>query len=174
MMKEWRGSAYCFGDNVNTDYIISSRRKRDTLDAHELKKYIMEDIRPGFYHELDGESILVAGRNFGCGSAMEIAVLVIKASGINVVVAKSFSRSFYRNAINNGVLPIEVDTDLISEGDLLSVQMSEDVKITNLSSGWETVVPGLKGLVREVLLAGGLVAYTRRLDGESVGSRTCL
>ncbi len=169
-MKEWRGKAYCFGDNINTDYIIASSRKRDTLDPNELKKYIMEDIRPRFYHELDGESILVAGKNFGCGSAMEIAVLVLKASDINVVVAKSFARSFYRNAINNGVLPIEINTDSIREGDVLSVQMSEDIKVTNLNSGLEMVVPGIKGLAREVLLAGGLVEYTRRLDVNSVTS----
>lgn len=163
-MKKWRGKAFCFGDNINTDYIISSRRKRDTLDANELKKYIMEDIRPGFYNELNEDSILVAGRNFGCGSAMEIAVLVLKATGINVVLAKSFSRSYYRNAINNGVLPIEVDTELIKEGDILSVQMCDEIKVTNLSLGLEMAVPGLKGIVRDILLAGGLIPYFRKLE----------
>ena len=97
-MIQFEGAAFCFGDDINTDYIIASRRKRDTLDVNILKQYIMEDIRPGFFHELSGSAILVAGENFGCGSAMEVAAQVVRGNNIPVILAKSFARSYYRNA----------------------------------------------------------------------------
>lgn len=84
----------------------------------------MEDIRPGFGLEVKKGDFLVAGRNLGCGSAMEIAPLVVVAAGIRAVIAKSYARSFYRNAINLGLLVLEADSDPIDEGDLLEVDRS--------------------------------------------------
>ena len=110
------------GDDVNTDYIISSARKRETIDAAVLKRYLLEAVNPAFAASVQPGDVLVAGRNFGCGSAMEVAATVILASGIRAVLAQSFARAFFRNAINNGLMPIEIDTSKIREGDRLEIR----------------------------------------------------
>ena len=106
--------------------------------------------------------MIVAGTNFGCGSAMEIAATVILAAGIKAVIAKSFSRTFYRNAINNGLLPIECDTSAIREGDPLRISFddgSATVRIVDRNETLATTAPA--PLMAAVLSAGGLVSYVR-------------
>lgn len=162
-MTQFEGTAFCFGDDINTDYIISSRRKRDTLDVEILKQYLMEDIRPGFSRELHGTSILVAGENFGCGSAMEVAAQVVRGSQIPVILAKSFARSYYRNAVNNGILIVELDTSSIREGDRLRVTVDEQGILTqDLDTGLAVRRPGLRRELEEIILSGGLIEYVRQ------------
>ena len=121
-----RGFSYLLGDDVNTDLIISGRYKFAISDMKELSKHIFEDIDPGFYARLkQGESFLVGGKNFGMGSSREQAPLVIKEAGIVGVVAKSFARIFYRNAINIGLPLIEADTSKIKEQDELNIDLEK-------------------------------------------------
>ena len=157
------GRARRLGDDVNTDYLIASRRKRETLDPSVLKRYLLEAVDPGFAASLQPGDMIVAGRNFGCGSAMEIAVTVLQAAGIKAVVAQSFARSFYRNAINNGLLPIQCGTSGVREGDRLRVEGREgSLSIANLTTGTRMTGEPLTGIVLEILDAGGLVPYILR------------
>jgi 3-isopropylmalate/(R)-2-methylmalate dehydratase small subunit len=164
-MTVFEGRAHKFADDINTDYIISSRRKRDTLDLNNLKHYIMEDIDPGFAGKVRPGDILAAGYNFGCGSAMEVASLVIKAAGIKVILAKSFARTFYRNAINSGLLPIETDTDEIDAGDRLRIEVKNSVTVHNLTKNTVTTASAPGGLILKIFNAGGLVNYIREAGG---------
>jgi 3-isopropylmalate/(R)-2-methylmalate dehydratase small subunit len=138
------GRARRLGNNINTDYIISSTRKRETLDESVLKRYLLETVDPSFADSVQAGDLLVAGRNFGCGSAMEIAVTVILAAGIKGVLAQTFARTFYRNAINSGLVPVEVDTSRIHETQR-QVLVGHPLATTML----------------EILEAGGLVPYVR-------------
>ena len=161
-MRELRGRARVLGNDINTDYIIASTRKRDTLDEQVLKRYLLETIDPTFAASVQPGDILVAGRNFGCGSAMEIAATVITAAGISAVIAKSFSRTFYRNAVNNGLLPIEADTSDIAEGDQLVISMTADgLTVENQTRGMTLSGRPLPVLMHEILDAGGIVNFVK-------------
>jgi 3-isopropylmalate dehydratase small subunit len=159
----FEGNIHKLGDDINTDYIISSRRKRDTLDLTILRNYIFEDIDPDFAGRIRKGDILAAGENFGCGSAMEVASFVIKASGIDVVLAESFSRTFYRNGINGGLLLIECETGDIDVSDRLKIEMEEQtVSIRNLTRNTERTAALPGGILLEIFRAGGLVEYIRK------------
>ena len=161
------GRARKFGDNINTDYIISSARKKETLDESRLKRHLMETLDRGFAASVKPGDLIVAGRNFGCGSAMEIAATVILAAGITAVLAQSFSRTFYRNAINNGLLPVEWDTGPIREGERLTVEVADKVlTVGNLTTGVRSSTSSaLSGLVLDILGRGGLVPYLQAHRG---------
>lgn len=164
------GRARVVGDDINTDYIIASTRKRDSLDGAVLKRYLLETVDPTFAASVQSGDILVAGTNFGCGSAMEIAATVILAAGIRAVVARTFARTFFRNAINNGLIPVECDTSTIVEGDRLVVHQSDSrVEVENATSGVRYAAPLLSALMADILDAGGLVEFTRR--GKWVSAR---
>ncbi len=159
---EIKGKVFVFGDNINTDFIISGRYKFSITDLNELAKHIMEDIRPGFYDELDhGDSILVAGENFGMGSSREQAPLALKAAGINAVVANSFARIFFRNAFNIGLPLIEVDTSGIEEGDYLKIDLESGI-LRNTTKSSQIKVSPLPKVMREILKEGGMISYFKK------------
>jgi 3-isopropylmalate/(R)-2-methylmalate dehydratase small subunit len=161
-----QGRARVFGHNINTDYIIASTRKRDTLDESVLKQYLLEAVDPGFAATVQPGDLLVAGKNFGCGSAMEIAATVILAAGIPAVLAQSFARTFYRNAINNGLLPIECDSTSIEEGDALTID-ADGRRMAIVDNRTSARLDGnaLPPIMLEILEAGGLAPYIRRHGG---------
>lgn len=157
----FRGKAHKFGDDVNTDYIISGRYKFKTLDMKELAKHVMEDLDPDFYSKLNKGDFIVAGKNFGCGSSREQAPLAIINADISAVIAKSFARIFYRNAINTGLPLLECDTDLINPGDELEVDLSQGI-IRNLTQGTEIKVTPLPPVMLKILSEGGLVEHFKK------------
>ena len=122
---------------------------------------LLEAVAPGFAASVRPGDLIVAGKNFGCGSAMEVAVTVIQAAGIRAVIARSFARSFFRNAINNGLVVVECDTSVVGEGDRLSIglEASGAVTVRDVTRG-QTVAGGpIPPVVRELLEHGGLVPY---------------
>lgn len=155
-----QGRARIVGADINTDYIVSSRRKRVTIDPDMLREFIFEDYDAAFGQSLVPEDIIVAGKNFGCGSAMEVAVTVVRAAGIKCVIAPSFARAYYRNAINNGLLPIICPTDSIREGDQLSIENGEGaLLVTNDTQGKTLNGEPLPSMMIEILNEGGLASY---------------
>ena len=161
-----KGRAVLLGDNINTDFIISGRYKFSITDIKELAKHIMEDIDPEFPQKLNpGESIIVAGENFGMGSSREQAPLVIKESGIMAVVAKSFARIFYRNGFNIGLALIQADTTKIRELDELLIDFNNSTiedKSQNLKIGF---LP-LSKIMQTLLTDGGIVNHLKKHKGK--------
>ena len=154
-----QGRAYKFGDNVNSDIIIPGRYLI-YIDPQKLSEHAFEVLGKEFPNKLRDFQILVAGRNFGCGSAREQAATAIQGLGIKAVVACSFARTFYRNAINDG-LPIFECPDLypaVEEGDDLTIDLAGS---TILHRGKEYGFPRLPDSVRKILELGGLAAYLK-------------
>jgi 3-isopropylmalate/(R)-2-methylmalate dehydratase small subunit len=156
-----QGRARVLGDDVNTDYIISSSRKKESLDPAVLRRYLLEDVDPSFAASVAEGDILVAGRNFGCGSAMEVAVTVVLGAGIRAVVARSFSRTYWRNAINNGLLLVVADTSGIAEGQALTLQLAGAQPALQIAGRRISCEP-MPDFMLSMLEAGGLVPYLRQ------------
>ena len=159
---EISGKVFKYGDNVDTDVIIPARYL-NTADANELARHCMEDIDSTFVSKVSPGDIMVAGRNFGCGSSREHAPLAIKASGISCVIASTFARIFYRNAINIGLPIMECPeaVDSIAAGDRLSVDLSAGT-ITDLTSGKTFKAEPFPPFMQDLIAAGGLAAYMRK------------
>lgn len=160
----FHGRAHKFGNDVNTDYIISGKYKFKTLDMKELARHVMEDLDPEFYTKVSPGDFIVAGTNFGCGSSREQAPLAIKYADVSAVLAKSFARIFYRNCINTGLPVVECDTDLIGAGDELEVDLAGGV-IRNITSGIEIPIKPLPGVMIKILNDGGLAPHFRKYGG---------
>ncbi|HTS64324.1 MAG TPA: 3-isopropylmalate dehydratase [Candidatus Acidoferrales bacterium] len=153
------GSARVFGDDINTDYIVTSRRKRESIDPQFLRAHIFEELDPQFAASLVPGDLIVAGKNFGCGSAMEVAVTALLGAGIRAVLARSFSRTYFRNAVNNGLLPVVCDTGGIREGDRLIIDRG---RVLNDTTGAIVPAEPLPPIMLEIVQAGGLVGYMVR------------
>ncbi len=157
-----KGKVFKYGADVNTDVIIPARYL-NISDPAELAKHCMEDIDKDFVKQVKPGDIIVATTNFGCGSSREHAPLAIKASGISCIIAKSFARIFFRNAINIGLplLECEEAVDNTGSGDILEVDLSKG-KIKNLTNGKEFTAKPYPEFMSELIAAGGLTEYTRK------------
>ena len=158
------GRVFKFGDNINTDWIISGRYKFSITDMKELSKYLFEDIRPNLHEELiPGKSIIAAGENFGMGSSREQAPWVIKEAGVLCVVAKSFARIFYRNAFNIGLALIEADTSILKEGETINIDL--DKGIIKKKKGKPIEFKPWDKFRKELVECGGIVNYLKKNKG---------
>jgi 3-isopropylmalate/(R)-2-methylmalate dehydratase small subunit len=155
---------YKLGDNINTDYIISGRYKFSITDPNELAKHIFEDLDSELSKKIKEGDYIVAGENFGCGSSREQAPLALKTRGIKAVIAKSFVRIFYRNAINLGLLVIEANTDEIKEQDEIEIDF-ENYKIKILNRNKEIPFKKIPKFLQEIIKEGGVVEYIKK-NGE--------
>jgi 3-isopropylmalate/(R)-2-methylmalate dehydratase small subunit len=161
---QFSGKVHKFGNDVNTDYIISGKYKFKTLDMKALAQHVMEDLDPNFYEKVCPGDFIVAGTNFGCGSSREQAPLAIKYADVGAVLAKSFARIFYRNAINTGLPVVECDTDQIDPGDDLFVDLTAGV-ITNRTKRITIPIKPLPEVMIKILNDGGLAAHFRKYGG---------
>jgi 3-isopropylmalate/(R)-2-methylmalate dehydratase small subunit len=153
-----KGQAHTFGNDVNTDYIISGRYKFKTLDMKELATHVMEDLDPDFYAKVTPGDFIVAGKNFGCGSSREQAPLAIINANVAAVIAQSFARIFYRNCINTGLPLVECDTNQIAPGDELAIDLAGGV-LKNLTQNKDIPIAPLPPVMLKILSEGGLVEH---------------
>ena len=153
----FEGKAFRYGRDVDTDVIIPARYL-NTSDPKELAQHCMEDLDSTFVERVEPGDIIVADENFGCGSSREHAPISIKAAGIDVVIAKSFARIFYRNAINTGLAIMECPeaVDAIKDGDTVKVDTEKGV-ITDETTGEEFKVQPFPPFIAEIIEKGGLV-----------------
>jgi len=150
-----------YGDNVDTDVIIPARYL-NISDRRELASHAMEDIDPDFHSKITAGDIIAAGKNFGCGSSREHAPIVLKESGISLIIAESFARIFYRNAINIGLAIIESPDAAreINDGDMLSVDFDKGVITNDSQNGKQYSVAAFPPFLQNIIKAGGLIELT--------------
>ena len=161
-MENMTGKVWVLGDDIDTDIIIPTEYlAMKTID--DMKQYGFSPLRPELAGQIQKGDIIVAGKNFGCGSSREQAPEIIKALGIQCVIAKSFARIFFRNSINNGLLLIEQPDlhDDIKEGDTITVHMNEHIDY----SGKEYPIASLPENLMNIIQAGGLVGAMRKRNG---------
>ena len=156
-----KGHAFCVGDDIDTDMIIPSKYMI-TMDMIELGKHCFADYRPEFCSMVKNGDILVAGKNFGCGSSREHAPIAIKNSGIACIIAESYSRIFFRNAVNMGFWVVELPDALnkISEGDMVEVQPKEG-KIINHTTNQIYDINPIPDFMMRIYEKGGLIGYIK-------------
>ena len=156
MSKNW-----IYNDNVDTDVIIPARYL-NTKTSVELASHCMEDIDKNFSKNVNKGDLIIAGYNFGCGSSREHAPIAIKASGVRAVIAKSFARIFYRNAINIGLVIIENDEiqDDVDSDDVIEIDLKKGL-VKNITKNKDYKFPPYPSEIQKLIDAGGLVNYTR-------------
>lgn len=156
------GRIWMLGDNVNTDVIIPGRYNV-TTDRAQLARYCLCEVRPAFSQQVQAGDVVMAGHNFGCGSSREHAPAALQACGIEVVIARSFARIFYRNAVNIG-LPVLVCEEAVSgsaDGQEMEVDLAGGI-IRNLSTGQTFQAEPLNPFVARIVAAGGIIEYIRQ------------
>ncbi len=160
-MRLIRGRVWKYGDNVNTDVIFPGKYTYTISDPAEMPKHALEDLDPRFVKEVQPDDIVVAGKNWGCGSSREQAVTCLKESRIGAILAKSFARIYYRNCLNAALpaLTCSEAVDAIQEGETVEIDLE---KGTIRCAAGEFLFPALPPAVMAIFDAGGLVAYTRR------------
>jgi 3-isopropylmalate/(R)-2-methylmalate dehydratase small subunit len=156
-----RGRAFKFGDNISTDHIIPGRYAHLRSNLPELAKHVMEDADTSFVSRVSQGDFIVAGNNFGLGSSREHAPLVIKMAGVGAILAKSAARIFFRNAINLGLPVLICETDTISEGDELEIQL-ETGTIHNITTGETLTFNPIPEVMLNILGEGGLLPYIKK------------
>lgn len=162
MKKVIKGRAYVFGDNLDTDQIYPGQYL-ELIEAEDIGKHVMEGADPQFVREFNPGDIIVAGTNFGCGSSREHAAIALQAVGTGVILAESFARIFYRNAINLG-LPLLVSpniSDQVSPGDILSVDLAKGV-VQNQNTGAELRAEPMSEYVFDILESGGIKPLVKK------------
>ena len=161
-----KGKVWRFGDDIDTDAIIPARYL-NTSDPKELASHLMEDADREFPNKVKPGDIIVAGKNFGCGSSREHAPIAIKAAGMQAVIAKSFARIFYRNSFNIG-LPIFESVEAsekIKEGDIIEIDADSGI-VKNITKGEQYTAKSIPPFMQELIAAGGLIEWTKkRLKG---------
>ena len=156
-----KGTAFKFGDNISTDHIAPGRLYHLRSNLPEFAKHVLEDADETFASRMKKGDFVVAGSNFGLGSSREHAPLIMKIAGVGAVLAKSFARIFYRNAINIGLLAIECDTDAIDDGDELELDIEKGI-ITDLTNGSIIQIVPLPPVMIKLLKDGGLVEHIKK------------
>ena len=158
-----KGRVWKFGDDVNTDLIIAGKYKLSITNLDELSKHAMEGAMPDFAQKARRGDLIVAGRNFGCGSSREHAVWCLAGNGIRAVIADSFARIFFRNCVNYGLLPVACQGAgrKIRTGDEIEIDASSG-KIRNLTRKEEYAARPLPGFAVDILNAGGLLRYVKK------------
>ena len=161
-MAQYTGKVWVMGDDIDTDIIIPTEYLA-LKTIEDMKQYGFSPLRPELAGQIKPGDIIVAGKNFGCGSSREQAPEVIKALGIPCIIAKSFARIFYRNALNNGLLLLEQPElhDVVKEGDTITVTVNEDVEY----NGKKYPIASLPENLMEIIEAGGLVKAMRKRNG---------
>lgn len=162
---QFRGNVHRYGRDIDTDVIIPARYLT-TSDPVELAKHCMEDLDTEFVNKVAQGDIIVADENFGCGSSREHAPIAIKASGIDVVIAKSFARIFYRNSINTGLAILECPeaVDAIKNGDVVSVD-TDTGTIVDETTGQSFTAQPFPPFIADIIEQGGLLNRTRKVLG---------
>lgn len=156
-----KGKAFKFEDNISTDDISPGRFFHLRSNLPELAKHLLEDVAPSFTSRVEPGDFIVAGVNFGLGSSREHAAVVIKMAGVAAVLAKSAARIFFRNAINVGLPVLICDTDKISDGDELEVDLKASM-VKNLTSGAELPLGRFPDVMLRILDEGGLIPYIKK------------
>lgn len=156
-----QGRAWCYGDNVNTDVIFPGKYTYTVTGRAEIARHALEDLDPTFATKVQAGDVIVAGRNWGCGSSREQAATCLVYNGVGAVIASSFSRIFYRNALNNGLLAIVCPAAVaaIMPGEMVEVDLAQ-LKVR--CAGGEFSFPPLSPSIMGMVEAGGLVAYVKR------------